>query len=107
MISQARLPGKLTGLKHLLTDQTVNKKTYCQDESGNDGKRFGNIASPTRPASNRVAAIVRGDLLGHPHLGRGKPKYLIRPAKESYLTTLDSNVKKRRPQQVKKQVCCR
>ena len=35
---QTGLPSKLTELRHLLTDQTVNKKTYCQEESGNGGK---------------------------------------------------------------------
>ena len=42
-------PSKHTELKHLMTDQTGNKKTYCQDESGIYEKRSGNTVGHFGP----------------------------------------------------------
>ena len=65
---QIGLPGKLTELKHLLTAQTGNKKTCCQDEADNYGKMFWQYRSPRTCALSTYLLLLAAStffLSGH------------------------------------------
>ena len=58
-ICQYRLPtSKPNELKHLLTDQTGNKKTYCQGESGNYRKTIWQYRSPRARSTEIIVGVI-------------------------------------------------